>query len=287
MERTGMDPPQDDVVGSVWRLWRYPVKSMLGEEVESAEVVWSGLYGNRSYALVDVESSKLVTAKNPAKWARVFECSSRLLDGGGDAAGAPWVEVTLPGGKRFRIADGDCGRAEEALSELFGRQVRFTAARPEPEVATMEEYYAEIEGEPRAGRTIDYVRPMDAQAGTFTDYAAVHLVTSSTLEALSGLHPGEFDPLRFRPDFLVDTGGADGFVESAWVGRTIAVGDEVRLRVFKECGRCVMTTLAQGMLASDTSILSTAMRHNRGKVGVYASVLKAGRVTVRDRVALV
>lgn len=288
-----MDSTHGDLVGSVSRLWRYPVKSMLGEEVESSEVVWSGFYGNRCYALVDVESSKLVSAKNPAKWARMFECSARLLgegetSGSTEINGAPPVRVVLPDGKRYEIADGDYGGAEGALSVMFGRQVRFTAARAEPKVVTFEQYHPEIAEDARAGKTTEYVRPIDAQAGTFTDVAAVHLVTKATLEALAGFHPdGSFDPLHFRPNILVDTGSAKGFVESGWVGRTLAVGDEVRIKVLKECGRCVMTTLPQGGLASDTDILRTVMRFNRGKTGILASVLKGGRVRKHDNVALV
>jgi len=279
-------------VGSVSRLWRYPVKSMIGEEIESAEVIWSGFHGNRCYALVDVESSRIVSAKNPAKWARMFQCTSRLLQGGESPPimnnGAPPVQVTLPDGRRFDIADGRYGGAEQALSELFGRQVRFTAARAEPRTFTIEQYHPGIEEDREAGRTTEYFRPPEAQAGTFTDTAAVHLVTTATLKGMSGFYPkGDFGPMRFRPNLLVDTGAANGFAETLWVGRTLAVGDEVRLKVFKECGRCVMTTLPQGRLVSDVGILSTIMRSNRGKIGVLASVLKGGKIKKGDRIALV
>jgi uncharacterized protein YcbX len=281
-----------DAVGSVSRLWRYPVKSMIGEEIESAEVVWSGFHGNRCYALVDVESSRVVSAKNPAKWARMFQCSSRLLQGREHVpiviSSAPPAQVTLPDGRRFDIADGMYGGAEQALSELLGRQVRFAAARAEPRAFTIEQYHPGIEEDREAGRTTEYFRSAEAQAGTFTDTAAVHLVTTATLKEMSELYPrGDFDPLRFRPNLLVDTDAANGFVESLWVGRTLAVGDEVRLKVFKECGRCVMTTLPQGRLVSDVGILSTIKRFNRGKIGVLASVLKGGKIKKGDRIAFV
>jgi uncharacterized protein len=276
------------VVGAVSRLWRYPVKSMLGEEVESAEVVWSGFYGNRSYALVDVESARLVSAKNPAKWARMFECSSSILDESGVSAGAPPVRVVLPGGQRFDIADGNYAEAETALSDLFERPVKFIAARAEPRALTVEQFHPEIQGDPYRGKTTEYERSMDAQAGTFADLAAVHLVTTASLEALSDLRPeANFGPMRFRPDVLVDTGGVKGFVEPGWVGRTLAVGDEVRMKVFRECGRCVMTTLPQQKLPSDTGVLRAVTRFNRGKFGVYASVLKGGRVRRNDQIVVV
>ncbi len=281
-----------DLVGTVQRLWRFPVKSMQGEELEHADVVWSGFYGNRSYALIDSESSKIVSAKNPLKWGKIFECSSRVLGEQESLQarrrrGPSPVRVVLPGGGEYDIADGEYGAAEAALANLLGRRVRFTAAHAEPKVIEFEQYHPEIEEDPLRGETTEIVRPLTAQAGTFTDKAAVHLVTAATLRALAEIYPrGEFDPLRFRPNVLVDTGEARGFVEKEWVGRKLAVGDEVEFEVFAECGRCVMTTLPQGRLASDTGILSTVMRHNRGKAGVFASVLKGGRISKGDEVVL-
>jgi len=84
------------------------------------------------------------------------------------------------------------------------------------------------------------------------------------------------------------------FVENAWVGNTLAIGEELRLNVIAPCPRCVMTTLPQGDLPGDSGILRTAARHNvvnisgidqaMPSVGVYAVVLKAGRIRRGDRV---
>jgi uncharacterized protein YcbX len=281
-----------EIVGTVGRLWRYPVKSMLGEEVDSADVVWSGFFGNRCYALVDPETTKLVSAKNPLKWGRAFECGSRLLsDAEAKEArrprGQPPVRIVLPAGESYDISEDNYGPAEKALSGLFGRQVRFTAARSEPRVLTYEQYHPVIQEDPQRGKTTDLIRPVTSQAGTFTDKAAVHIVTGATLKSLEELHPsGNFDPLRFRPNIFVDTGEAEGFVEKEWVGRNMAVGDEVELEVFAECGRCVMTTLRQPAIADDTGILSTVMRYNKGKTGVFASVIKGGKVAKGDELVL-
>ena len=76
------------------------------------------------------------------------------------------------------------------------------------------------------------------------------------------------------------------FVENGWVGRTLRLGSEVRLRVTRPCGRCVMTTLPQSDLPHDPGILRTAVRHNQGQVGVYATVLHGGTVRRGDTVRL-
>jgi uncharacterized protein len=277
----------ESAVGTVSRLWRYPVKSMLGEDLESADVIWSGLFGDRSYALVDVESSLLVSAKNPAKWQKMFECSSELVHGR-TSRGAPRAMVTLPGGETFEITEDNFDAAETALSSLFGRQVRFIAARAEPRAVTMEQYHPEIEDDAQGGKTTESKRSAEAQSGTFTDSAAVHLVTTSSLRALSAQNASsKFDPLRFRPNILIDTGEAQGFAESLWVGRTLAVGKDVKLKIYKECGRCVMTTLPQEVLPADTDVLRSVMRLNGGKLGVLASVVHGGTVEKHDPVALV
>jgi uncharacterized protein YcbX len=76
------------------------------------------------------------------------------------------------------------------------------------------------------------------------------------------------------------------FVEDSWIGRTLAIGPEVRLKVTGPCGRCVMTTLAQGDLPGDAGILRTAVREHGANVGVYAAVLQGGTIRRGDHVTV-
>ena len=80
--------------------------------------------------------------------------------------------------------------------------------------------------------------------------------------------------------------GATGFLEDAWIGRTVRIGDEVQLAITGPCPRCVMTTLAQADLPKDAGILRAAAQHNQVNVGVYASVLRGGRVRRGDAISL-
>lgn len=119
--------------------------------------------------------------------------------------------------------------------------------------------------------------------GTFFDLAVLHVLTTSTLDALRELNPrSRFEPRRFRPNLIIDTGGQKGFVENDWIGKTIAIGPEVRIQVTRPCLRCVMTTLSQGDLPKDPEILKTAARHNEIRVGAYASVVQTGTIRVGD-----
>ena len=85
---------------------------------------------------------------------------------------------------------------------------------------------------------------------------------------------------------VVPASGEQDFVENAWVGHTLAVGDSVRLSITGPCGRCVMTTLAQGDLPRDPGILRTAAQHNKAHVGVYAKVERGGTIHRGDAVRI-
>jgi uncharacterized protein YcbX len=124
--------------------------------------------------------------------------------------------------------------------------------------------------------------------GTFFDLATIHLLTTLTLDRLRELYPpGRFEARRFRPNIIVaPEAGASGFVEQTWVGRTLAVGEQVRLRVTGPCPRCVMTTLPQADLPCDVGILRTAVQHAQGHVGVYAAVVQGGTLRRGDAVRL-
>src|ERR671913_2238443 len=83
-------------VGSVVALWRYPVKSMMGEELNASEVTPRGLLGDRAYALVDSLDGKVASAKNPRKWPQLFDCRAVFVDEPRPGAPMPPVRLTLP-----------------------------------------------------------------------------------------------------------------------------------------------------------------------------------------------
>src|SRR3981189_2748144 len=86
------------VPGSIVSLWRYPVKSMMGEELNAAEVTQAGLLGDRAYALIDTSDGKVATAKNPRKWPQLFDFRAALADAPGTGVKVPPVRITLPDG---------------------------------------------------------------------------------------------------------------------------------------------------------------------------------------------
>src|SRR5213592_3168988 len=260
--------------GSVVSLWRYPVKSMMGEELNATEVTERGLLGDRAYALVDGFDGKVASAKNPRKWPTLFDYRATFIEPPRISANVPPVRIALPDGTMATSQQSDLN---QILSKALNRKVTFDATeRGHVGPANAEEYWPDMEGLDYRDTVTDFALP----EGTFFDCAVVHLLTTATLDRLGELYPqGRFEVRRFRPNIVVaPASGERTFVENAWVGQTLAIGDEVRLSVTGPCGRCVMTTLAQGDLPKDPEILRTAAQYNHVHVGVYAAVVRGGTI---------
>jgi uncharacterized protein YcbX len=266
-------------LGSVVSLWRYPVKSMMGEELNATEVTERGLLGDRAYALVDNSDAKVATAKNPRKWPRLFDFRATVIEPARAAAKVPPVRIALPDGTTVTSDQGDLN---QILSKALNREVTLGAAQRG--AVNAEEYWPDMDGLDHRDTVTDFTLPEE----TFFDVAMVHLLTTATLDRLRELYPqGRFEVRRFRPNIVVQLGSSEkSFAENAWVGHTLAIGTAVRLNITSPCGRCVMTTLAQGDLPKDPGILRTAAQHNQVNVGVYAAVERGGTIRRGDPIRI-
>ena len=238
-------------VGEVAALWRYPVRSLRGEALPEIEVGLGGVIGDRRYAIADPEIEELVSAaQGKRRWRGLVTMSARY-------DGKPREDYVPPA--TIETADGDTLRTDDAdadlrLVEIVGRPARLVRE------GTVKAPYG---------------------------YAPVHLLTTASLEAFTAHYPNSrFAAERFRPNLLLDTGAIEGFVESGWIGRVLAVGESLRLVVSDHCVRCVMTTLAQGDLPQDPAILQVVNETNGTHAGIYADVTKAGAAKVGDAVML-
>jgi uncharacterized protein YcbX len=290
-------------VVAVTALYRYPVKSMLGEPVERCRVDERGVVGDRTFALVDVETGTVASAKVPRLWGGLLGFSARCVDEP-ERDTAPSVELTFPDGSVHHSGDADI---HAALSAAIGRDVRLIATPPEG--ARFEEVWPEIDGlAPEALIAGTRVRNEDtgervsrfelaamAPQPAFFDLAVLHLLTTATLRRLRELAPGAtFDERRYRPNIVLDEEG-DGFVENGWGGRTIAFAGGATVTASIPTMRCVMTTLAQGDLPRDPDTLRTIAKHNRVEIpgmgtwacaGVYADVTGSGELAVGEEYEL-
>jgi len=276
---TGID------VGVVRSIFRFPVKSMLGESLDRVPIGGGGVVGDRRYALVDDESGKVVSVKRPKLWARMFELSAQTS---GDA-----VEVHFPDGVSLAIED---PKLRLRLTDFFGRAVSI-ASTPPPGATFEEVWVRDLKNNidpflEMPSRIEDGDEMIDGGmmgvTGQFFNGLPIHVVTTSTTRRLSEVAPGSrFDPHRFRPNIVLETTG-EGFIENAWAGHVLRIGN-VKLGVAIAVPRCVMTTLAQGDLPADTNVLRTISQHNvvdigigsaAPCVGVYADVKSEGEICV-------
>ena len=231
----------------VVELWRFPVKSLQGEQLDDATVRDGGIDGDRAFALFDVDTGFGLTARRVPE---LLYASARYR--GANAR----PEITLPDG---RVACHD-----DALSDWLGRRVELRASSD----AAVRRYENPLDAE----READWI-VFDGAPGPFHDSARtrVSLVSTGTL--------GEWDPRRFRANVLLDGAGEDAFV-----GSTIAIGD-VRLDVVKRIGRCVMITRPQpDHIERDLDVLNAVNRERDGCLAIGARVARPGAIRVGDEV---
>ena len=226
------------MVATVVELWRYPVKSLLGEMLADVELEERGVIGDRLYALRD-GMGKLGSGKTSRRFRRLdglFELGARI-------AGEQTL-VTLPDGRELAAGD----------PELDA----FLSDRHRDELHVARETVV-----------------------SHHDAAALHLLTTSSVEWLARqLPPSQIDRRRFRPNMLLD-GVGEGLIEDAWVGRRFTLGDAV-IRVTDRTDRCVMTTNPQSELPKDPAVLRVVTEENDACLGVFAVVEQAGVVRAGD-----
>ncbi|MBW0013370.1 MOSC N-terminal beta barrel domain-containing protein [Mycobacterium sp.] len=266
----------------VHSLHRYPVKSMLGETMDSIFVDETGVRGDRRLALVDAVTGHVASAKQPRFWRELLKCTANT--------GTAGVRIDLPDGVTVAADDPD---VEELLSRLLGRPVRLigkrpqgaTLERPDPEKLLelgLDAAIAEI-----GGGVLEIARATPGDS--FTDDAPLHAITTATLE-----HIG-VEALRYRPNLVIETPtGHPPYAENDWIGREFHVG-EVRLRALAATTRCVVPTLEHGALPRALHALRTPAAENRwqarGSVaqpcaGAYFEVLAEGVIRAGDRVTI-
>ncbi len=275
------------MIGKVSALARYPVKSMLGEQLDELHFTERGAVGDRAYALRELATRQIASAK---KFPRLFEFRA-TCDCAPVSAGVPPVTIELPGGRMIHAEDAD---ASELISAALGRRVsleRATTARGEHAGIDPATLFADVPVEQVFPGLTAAILPdhFALEKESFFDTAVMHVIASGTLRHMAKLAaPGSvFDPRRFRPTIFVDTGERDdAFIEDEWIGGTLEVGDSVKIVAMQPALRCVMTTHPQEDLPRDYAILRTAAFHHRANVGVFASIGAAGRVRVGDPVYL-
>jgi uncharacterized protein YcbX len=247
----------------VAQLWRYPVKSLLGERLPALRVVDDGVDGDRTWGIEDRSDGRILTARREP---RLLFASSRLA---GDVP-----VITLPDGREVAGTGAD---TNAALSSWLGKPVALVAASDRGPARA--EYFADATDD--ASQAIEWTMPK----GRFVDAFPVLVMTTAGLRSGALAHPdGSWDVRRFRPNILIDVDG-EAWLEDAWTDRQLDAGS-ARLIPRRRCIRCTMVNRAQPGLARDVNIYKALHRTHGGEAGMWSQVTQPGFIAEGDVVEI-
>lgn len=232
-------------VGIVKQIFRYPVKSMAAESLESCALGWHGLEGDRRFAFRRMEDSGGFPWLTAGRLASLIRYQPFWIENGADAT--PVLHVRTPNGKEFE-ASSEALRAE--IAEAYGKDVQI----------------------------------MQFKHGIF-DEASVSLISLGTIYGLGIECGKLLDVRRFRPNLLIEFLTGEPFAEDQWVGQVLQFGSDEgpEISITLRDVRCAMLNLDPDTAESDPVVLKSVARVNEVCAGVYATVTKTGTVSVGQK----
>src|SRR6056297_148746 len=275
----------------VSQLWTYPVKSMIGSRVDGVDIDATGIVGDRTWAVRDLERGGIRGAK---KIGPLMQLAARDVGDG-------HVEIDLPDGATVSTADGD---VDERVSAALGHRVRLERLRPADDLdhyrrggpdsddmlVELNGIFGREEGEPLPDFSVfpPEVMEYESPPGTYYDAFPLLVMTTAALQALADALPDStIDIRRFRPSIVLDDAGPAGHPEFVWTGRRAAIGD-AEIEFVAPCPRCVMVTREiDGAAPEDRAVLRHIVRDLDQNVGVYANVVAPGSVALGDELRFV
>jgi uncharacterized protein YcbX len=275
------------------QLYRYPIKSMGGETVESLSIGARGAVGDRVWAVRDEVRGGIRGAK---KIPALMTLNAAFLGTVAEQGSSP-ARITAPDGEQRDTGATDLN---EWLTAKLGHRVSLWPLLPE---SALEHYrrgapdHEDFEAELREifARTADEPLPdlalfsevidFESPPGTYFDAFPILVLSRQSLTSMARHRAGSsFHVSRFRPNLLLDVADSEHpFPEEDWVGRTLRAGT-AELEVVGACPRCAMTTHGFGDLPRDPGIMRALVQANGGNLGVYARVSQPGRVSAGDPV---
>lgn len=288
-----------DMVLRVAEVWRYPVKSMGGEQIADADVGLMGIPFDRGWAVRDEKAGAIRSARYIP---RLLMCSARYLSGT-NAGLVPHVEITLPDGSTVCSDDTLVNRK---LSDALGRDLTLWSLKPPNEIEHLRlgpnaliTGDANSEWRMQFGLQDDEPMPdfsamsptllrelaeLASPRGTYFDAFPFNIITTSSIRHLQEHLPGvDLDVRRFRPNLLIDDVGAGhAVIERQWLGRTIRVG-AAEFNVVMEAPRCTMIAAEQpGGIVRNSTITRTIVREMKQSISAYCEVRQAGMIRIGD-----
>jgi uncharacterized protein YcbX len=277
------------MLGTISQLWRYPVKSMAGERIDSTTLTWRGIPGDRGWAVYDESRNGVTGAK---RLPLLRSCRARYVREPVAGAASPPAEIALPDGTTLMT---DARDAAPRLSEYFGRPVslralgptgtdsapRLTSAGETPEA--LRAMMGLLPDEPMADMSeFSSEKLLLLRQDNFFDAFPLHVLTRTTLNTLARLAPESvWDERRFRPNLFVEASEPEGYPEVTWIRRRLRAG-AAAIEVVTGCPRCVMVTQPVDDVPQDHRVMRVLVRETRHNAGIYAGVAEEGELRVGD-----
>lgn len=273
------------LTGTIAALNRYPVKSLLGEPLDTSRVSERGLEGDRTHCLIDEETGKVASAKAPRLWRDLLQYrASRTPDG---------IAVTMPDGTVLAEHD-----VAGTLTDCLGRRVSLSCTREagaslersDPEQVLEKGVDGQVGSDPLE---IGQAAPL----GGFFDFAPLQVLVKNSLQEIASAVPDQqITVARYRPNILLDIPDARPFVENDWRGKVITIGD-VKLHIVAPTPRCAVPMLEHGALPPSPGAVSAVARLNRTEMpelapglfpclGAFAVVASGGELRVGQTIVV-
>jgi len=260
-----------NIVGRVESLWRYPVKSMRGEELQVAFAGFPGVYGDRSYAFRSSAAPKgfpYLTGREQQQMLRyraVYRHGERMVlpPNLTEAEALPPGATPLYADPADRMVD-----VETPAGAVL--------AIDDPRLIDL------LRERGREGLELSLLRSDRA----LTDCRPVSLISIQTARQLSEEVGVELDKRRFRANVYVDLAAGAGFGEDGWVGRRLRIGAKAEIAVMDRDPRCKMITLDPDTAQANPEVIRHVAKDHDGTAGVYAAVLVEGAIRTGDAMVL-
>ncbi|HEY1582837.1 MAG TPA: MOSC N-terminal beta barrel domain-containing protein [Chthoniobacterales bacterium] len=258
-------------IGTVESLWRYPVKSMRGEELPAVFAGFAGIYCDRLYAIHDAGGRKSFPFLTAREQHRMLSFQPRFREPAKSIAPPNLVEAeNLPPGATPIYGD----PADLALDVETPAGERLAIEDP----ALLELLRDGID----ARHQLSLLRSERA----LTDCRPISIISLQSIAQLAAERGAPVDKLRFRSNIHLDLLDSNGFAEDGFVGRSLRIGERATFAILELDPRCAIVVLDPATGEKDPAILKTIAQRHGGNIGIYGAVLVEGLVRQGDPVEL-
>jgi len=250
-------------------LWRYPVKSMRGEELDEAFAGFSGIYGDRLFAFRSSASPKGFPYLTAREQQKLLQHRPRFRDP--DKAARP-----------VNLAEAESMGANPVSADLT--ELMVDVETPGGETLAIDD--PALIGTLRNGIDQKHQLTLMRSERALTDCRPVSIFSLQSARQLAEETGTPVDKRRFRANIYVDLTSAKGFAENEFVGRSVRIGPKVVVRILERDPRCMMITLDPDTGEKAPAILKKVAQAHDGMAGVYGAVMVEGMVHKGDSVEL-